>query len=705
MDKRAWLLGGALSVVALGAASLAGAQAGNDANAAGAKAYADNCATCHGAGLQGGEGPALAGEQFLASWGGHNAGELLSFIKSAMPPSNPGGLDAKTYVAITRFILARNGADTALDLAAAAPAQLSAVVLPLKAPAVGSAGFSGEAVGGLSTMTKPPPPPPRPNRFAGYTPVTEAMLDDPKPQNWLTWRRSHTGRGYSPLTQITAANVGQLRLAWALPLPNGDNMAEPLVRDGVLYAFGFGDEVYAVDAADGHILWRYQRDLPKDARPQGKKTLALYGDKVIAATSDLHLVALDARSGKAVWDSPIPHQDGLNNPGGPLAADGVIIQGLTGQAKGGSLIAGFDAATGKQLWTFHTIPSPGEPGGDTWNGLPQDQRSGGSSWTSGTYDAKTGVALYGVSPTYDTKPLRFLKPGQNNDALYTDATIALDPHTGKLRWYYQHMQNDQWDFDWVFDRVIGDLDVNGQHHRTIMTSGKEGLFDVLDADTGKYLKTVDLGIQNFVQSIDPKTGIKTIKPDLIPDGTRSIFVCPHGGGGRNWFGTSFVEQSKRLFVVARDTCEELRPTKGQGLLSTGVDAVYAAPPHSDGKYGTLRALDMQTGKIAWEHRQRALFDTGVLTTAGGVLFAGSMDRQVQAFDQASGKVLWSAGLAGVPNAAPISFAVDGKQYVAFVTGYGNPSSYGIAELNPEIQRPPVNSAAIYVFALPDRSGG
>jgi alcohol dehydrogenase (cytochrome c) len=682
-----------LGLAALGAGSLALAQSGS-ADAPGAQAYADNCATCHGANLQGGAGgPALSGEGFLNAWGGRNDGELLKFIKTSMPPSDPGGLGDASNAAIVRFIMAKNGVEAGRDQ-----------VLPLKPPAVGSSGFEGSAVGGLSTMTPAPPPAPRPNRFAGYTPVTEAMLDDPAPGNWMTWRRSHKGLGYSPLGQITTANVGNLRLAWSLSLPDGDNMTEPLVRDGVLYAMGFGDHVYALDAADGHILWRYQRELPKDVRPSSKKTLGLYGDKLYAATSDLHVIALDARTGRLVWDSEIPHQPGLANPGGPLVADGVVIQGLTGQAKGGALIAGFDAETGKNLWVFHTIPSPGEPGGDTWNGLPQDQRSGGSSWTSGTYDAKTGVALYGVSPTYDTAPMRDLKPGQNNDALYTDATIALDPHTGKLRWYFQHMKNDQWDFDWVFDRVIGTLDVDGKTHRTIMTSGKEGLFDVLDADTGKYIKTVDMGIQNFVTAIDPVTGEKTIDPALVPDGKNSIFVCPHGGGGRNWGGTSFVTASKRLFVVARDVCQEMRPSKGKGLLSTGVDSVYAAPKGSDGKYGLLQALDMQTGKIAWAYRQRALWDTGVLTTAGGILFAGSMDRQVQAFDQATGKKLWSAGLANVPNAAPITFEVDGRQYVAFVTGYGNPLSYGVNELNPEFQLPPVNGSAIYVFALPDKGG-
>src|SRR5262249_29395576 len=285
-------------------------------------------------------------------------------------------------------------------------------------------------------------------------------------------------------------------------------------------------------AVDGALLWRYQRHLPQGTALTSKKTLALYGDKLYVATSDLHLVALDARTGRPVWDKIISDKPGFRNPGGPLAADGVVMQGLTTQAAGGSLVAGFDAETGARLWTFDTIAQPGQPGGDTWNGLPAEARHGASVWTSGTYDPKTGLALFGTGQNYDTGPLRFRKEGQNNDGLYTDSTLALDPHTGKLAWWFQHQKNDQWDLDWVFERVIGDIDVKGQRRRVIVTSGKEGFFDVLDAQTGKYVTSVDMGIQNFITGVDPKTGEKSINPDLIPGGLdHPITVCPHGGGG------------------------------------------------------------------------------------------------------------------------------------------------------------------------------
>jgi alcohol dehydrogenase (cytochrome c) len=382
-------------------------------------------------------------------------------------------------------------------------------------------------------------------------------------------------------------------------------------------------------------------------------------------------------------------------------ADGVVMQGLTGGGPGGGLIAGFDAESGEKLWSFNTVAHPGEPGGDTWNGLPLEARSGGSSWTSGTYDPVSGVALWGTGPTYDTGPMRDRKPGMNNDALYTDTTLAFEPRTGKLRWYFQHMKNDQFDLDWVFDRVIGNLDVGGEKRRVVMTSGKEGLFDVLDAADGSYIKTVDMGIQNFVTAIDPVTGDKTVNPDLVPSRDKTTFVCPHGGGGRNWGGTSYVEATQLLYVVGRDVCMDMIPARGRGFLTTGVNIDYAPPPGSDGKYAVLQALDMKAGTVKWEVRQRAPYDTGVLTTAGGVLFVGSVDRQVMALDQATGKELWRAGLSGVPNAAPISFEADGKQYVAFVTGHGNPLSVGVQGMTPEIDFPPVATSALYVFALPD----
>jgi len=323
-------------------------------------------------------------------------------------------------------------------------------------------------------------------------------------------------------------------------------------------------------------------------------------------------------------------------------------------------------------------------------------------WTSGTYDAENNLALWGVGNTYDTAPLRDLNPGMNNDGLFTESTLAFEPRTGKLVWYYQHNRNDQYDLDWVFDRVVGTLEIDGRPRRVVITGGKSGLFDALDARTGQYLKTVDMGIQDYIDRIDPVTGDKHVREDKIPGRDKgSVFVCPHGGGGRNWSPTSYIETTQTLFVTARDICMDMVAAAGTGFLTTGVNIQYAAPPNSDGNFGVLQAIDMETGAIRWETRRRQTPDMGVLTTAGGVLFTGWMDRQFVAYDVATGRELWSTGVSGVPNASAITYSVDGKQYVAMVTGHGNPLAFGVPDVIPETQLPPVNSSTLYVFALPD----
>jgi alcohol dehydrogenase (cytochrome c) len=700
---RGGLIGGlGIAIAALGLVSFASAQDGPSTGSvaqakAGREIYQQDCAVCHGKNLSDGQfAPALEGQAFLNKWQGASVGRLDRYIRSSMPPSGAGSLPAESYTAILAYLLQANGANIGSEALTADQASLDRIELP-KPPANGLTDYG---VGGASPNHPLPAWPQPPARFTDYTPVTQAMLANPAPGDWPTWRRSHAGQGFSPLSQITTKNVGELRLVWSQPLPSGETMIEPLVRDGVLYAFGYGDEIMAFDAANGRLLWRYQRSLPKGVLRSSKKTVALYGDKLFAATSDLHMIALDARTGQPVWDTQITDQPGFRNPGGPMVADGVVMQGLTTQEAGGGLIAAFDAETGKRLWTFNTVAKPGTPGGDTWNGIPGDQRKGGSVWTSGTYDAKTGLALWGTAQSYDTLPLRDRKPGLNNDALYTDTTLAFEPRSGKLVWHFQHMKDDQFDLDWVFERVIGTMKVNGQERRVIMTSGKEGLFDVLDADTGKYVKTVDLGIQNFVTKIDPVTGDKTVDPALIPDDTRTRYVCPHAGGGRNWLPTAFNQGSELLFVTVRDVCMDLVPD-AKAMLTTGVSIYYAPPPNTDGRYGMLAAIDMQTGKVRWRQHQRAQYNMGVLATAGDLLFTGSVDRRFTAYDQATGKQLWQQVMTGIPNASAISYSVDGKQYIAMVTGHGNPTSLGLGDLTPEIDIPPVNSAAVYVFALPD----
>lgn len=691
----------AAGIAALAAGGVALAQAGGGATSvaegpstpeseAGRAIYGQHCASCHGNGLSDGQfAPALKGRSFLATWGGQPLESLLEYIHASMPPANPGGLSEADYASIGAFILQQNGGSPS-----------DSPRLPPAPPLAREA----SAVGGLSTRLYPlPPGPPIPDRFADYTPVTEAELADPAPEDWPAWRRSHLGLGYSPLRQINTGNVDRLRIAWAQALPPGVNMNEPLVRDGVLYVFGYGDNVFAFDAATGRQLWRYQRRLPQGTQLNSRKTIALYGDKLYTATSDNHMVALDARTGRPVWDVVLTARPGMRIPGGPLAAEGVIMQGFANNIAGGGLIVAVDAETGEKLWEFETVAKPGQLGGDTWNGQPGETRKGGSVWTSGTYDPVNRLALWGVGNTYDTAPLRDLKPGMNNDALFTETTLAFEPRSGKLVWYYQHNRNDQFDLDWVFDRVIGTLEIDGRPRRVVITGGKSGIFDVLDAATGRYLKSVDMGIQDYIDHIDPVTGDKHVKEGMNAPGRDKgpQFMCPHGGGGRNWSPTSYVEATGTLFVNARDVCTDLTPTDTGGLLTTGVNAVYAPPPDSDGNFGVLQAIDMRTGRILWETRHRQTPDMGILTTAGGLLFTGWMDRQFVAYDQRTGRELWRTGVTGVPNASAISYAVDGKQYVAMVTGAGNPLSLGIPDVIPETQLPSIASSAIYVFALPD----
>jgi len=703
-NGRRWpLLASLAGLSGLAAASLAAAQGATSfaeqADAA-RTVYARNCAACHGADLTGGQfaGP-LKGPAFLERWGGLPLSGLYAYIHSSMPPGNAGSLPDEDYAALTALILQENGGTAPAALTGAAE-QLAALSLPGETPITEGVGEMG--LGGISRRYPMPAPPAKVDRFANYTPVTEAMLSDPAPENWLSWRRGHNGQGFSPLTQITRENVGQLRLVWAQGLPTGETTNEPLVRDGVLYIFGYGDRVMAFDAADGTMLWQYQHQLPEGVNPTSKKTLALYGDKLFAATSDLHLVALDARTGELAWDAAITDRPGFRNPGGPLAADGVVMQGLTTQEGGGALIAAYDAETGEHLWTFDTVAKPGAPGGDTWNGLPAEERRGGSVWTSGTYDAASGLALWGVAQSYDTGPLRDRRPGENNDALFTNATLAFVPRTGELKWYFQHMKNDQYDLDWVFDRVIGTIEHSGRERRVVITGGKEGLFDVLDVESGKYLDTVDMGLQDFITAIDPETGDKTVNPALIPGRDKGpVFVCPHSGGGRNWSPTAFNPASRDLFVNARDVCMELIPAEG-GFLTSGVQILYAPPPDSDGNYGVLQALDMEGGAVRWEVRRRATFNMGILATASDLLFTGAMDRQFIAYDQADGRELWRSAVPGVPNGSPITYSVDGRQYVAIVTGAGNPLAFGLpGPFTPEIPLPPYNNSALYVFALPE----
>ena len=676
----------------LASPTYASAQAG-----AGRTTYGQSCASCHGANLDDGEfAPPLKGASFQQLWGGKTVDDLFTYVTTKMPPGAPNSLGEDKYAEILAFLLQANGVAAGTTSLPSDSAALRSMVMPGAPPGPG---------GGLSAGVPLPPAPPRANPFSRWTPVTDAMLQNPPQSDWLTWRRTYDAHGFSPLKQITTANVSQLRPVWVWSLPNGPSEATPLVHDGVLFVHGYGDRVQALEVATGDLLWQYSRRLPKGAAPSWQRTIALYGDRLYVPTSDTHVVALDVKTGAVVWDHAVADRaKGYNMSGGPLIAKGVVMVGTTGRAPGGNVIVGLDANSGTEKWKVNVIAQPGTPEGDTWNNLPVEKRNGASVWVAGSYDPSLGLAFFGVAQTYDTGPVRNLAPGaKSNAGLYTDSTLAINPETGKVAWYFQHQPNDQWDLDWAFERTL--LKLPGNQKTVVLTGGKQMIFDALEADAGRYLFSFDLGLQNVVKSIDPKTGAKIIDQNLVPGDGMTKMVCPHAGGGRSWLPTSYNAATHVVIVPLVESCMDLTPVAPgeRGGLSTGVRFTLRPRPDSDGKYGRLEAIDIVTRKPVWIQRQRAPQTTGVLATAGGVVFAGSYDRGFAAYDEATGKELWRTRLNDVPNAPPITFTVNGRQYVAQTVGNGGPQAATFPNLTPEIVNPPDRGAAIWVFALPDRA--
>ena len=689
-------------VFALAQTASAGAAGGIEftpAQSAEGKAVYDRaCRQCHGSDLDDGDfAPPLRGSAFLRKWGGKTVEELFTYTSQRMPSDAPGSLGAKQYAGLVAYMLQMNNIASGVREMPSVASALASMRIP---------GQTREAAGGGLTpgiaLPNQPPPSPLLDRL---TPVTPAMLAKPPASEWLTWRRTYDDQGYSPLKQIDRNNVKNLRLAWSWSLPPGPNTATPLEHDGVLFVQGYRDQVEALDAATGDLLWHYQRVLPQDARPSVKKSIAIYGNNIYAATSDTHLIALDVRTGRLVWDTPINGgSKDMQLTGGPIAARGKIMIGTGGQQPGGNFIVALDAETGKEAWRFRTIPLPNEPGGNTWNGLPAEKRSGGSSWTPGSYDPDLNLAYFGAAPSYDTGPLRIPsnQPGITNNALYSDATIALHPDTGQLAWYFQHLANDQWDHDWAFERTLVKLPVNGQIKTVSVTAGKEAVYDAVEADTGKYVFSIDMGLQNVIKAIDPKTGAKTIDPALVPGDGEAKLICPHTGGGRDWIPTAYNPETKTLYSPLVETCMDLSPVgkDERGFLSTGVRHSVRPRSDSDGKYGRLQATSLETRKTVWIERERAPGISGILDTAGGLIFSGGFDRSFTARDDRTGKELWRVRLNELANSCPITYSVNGKQYVAVTVGTGSAISTIWPALVPEMQSPPGRGGSLWVFALP-----
>lgn len=663
--------------------------------AQGEREYNEQCAICHGYSLEGFElAPSLSGNFFSRRWGDKPI-EALAANLQRMPPTVAGGLGARVYSQILAYMLQQNGVTAGATALPEALADLGDLMVP--AQALVDQPFTPRIPGYASNGPLFPT-----SRLDELSPVSNAMLMNPPADDWLVWRRTHENLGHSPLDQIDTSNVDELRVAWTWSLPPGANMMTPLVHDGVLFAYSFGDVVQAIDAASGDLLWGYQRELFSDASPNSKKGVAIYEDKIIVATSDVHLLALDSKTGKLIWDHEIDTGNETDHTikAAPMVVNGKAIIGLTGQraVAGGNLIVAVDLETGTEAWRFYTIARPDAAGGNSWNGLPLEERTGGSVWTPGSYDAELNLLYFGPAPTYDTDSLRVLAnaPNISTDALYTNSTIALNADNGELVWHYQHMRNDQLDHDWAFERQIINLPVNGEMRKTIVTGGKEAIFEALDAATGDYLFSIDLDMQNVITEIDSRTGAKTLNPAAIPEpgqvlaGLSMNGICPDALGARNMQSTSYNPNSGILYIPMQDTCVN---------NLTGKRWQKYPNPEENGLWGIVKAVDLKTREVLWTTRQFAPPASGNLTTDGGLLFTGSIDRWFKAVDQRSGEILWQQRLDNSPSSYPITYRVDGKQFVAIATNSGSFYANGM-ERTAGITNPPTG-ASLWVFALPD----
>ena len=426
------------------------------------------------------------------------------------------------------------------------------------------------------------------------------------------------------------------------------------------------------------------------------------------------MVALNVKTGEVIWDheilGPAETVDHLRLDSGPIVAKGKVMTGVSScnTHKGGCFIVGLDAQTGAEAWRFYTIARPGQPGGNSWNGAPVDQRFGGSVWTTGSYDPDLKLVYFGVGQTYDTATL--LEPqaekGESNDGAYTDSTVALDPDTGKLAWFFQHHKREVWDYDWVFEQSLITFPVGGQDKKLVLTGGKIAIFDAVDRADGKYAFSVDLGLQTLVTSIDPKTGDKIINPAFEPTPNKRMEICPHPGGARSWPATSYDPTTGILYASLVESCMDFTwvPRDSTKTAAGGNDMQWVLKPRpdSDGKFGRVEAIDLKTKKVLWTERRRAPQASSILATGGGLVFEGSRDRDFRASDKATGKMLWRTRLDAVPSSSPITYGINGEQYVAVVAGGGGAHEATWHTLTPELDTPP-GGTTLWVFKLPSKS--
>ncbi|MDE3180475.1 MAG: PQQ-dependent dehydrogenase, methanol/ethanol family [Acidobacteriota bacterium] len=495
------------------------------------------------------------------------------------------------------------------------------------------------------------------------------LLAQPPGSNWLSYNGDYTGRRYSGLKEINTANVRHLQAGWVFHSPNSSVLeVTPLVVNGIMMV-GSANDAFAIDARTGRMIWRYRRPVTEglvdDAAQHHNRGVALWRSRVYMETDNAHLLCLDARSGHLIWDKP--YADMRWNYGAtsaPLVVGNKVVVGTSGGDDGvRGFVAAFDALTGKQLWRFWTIPAPGQPGSSSWPGK-QYLLGGGTTWMPGTYDPELNTLYWGTSnpgPDFDGS----VRPGDN---LYTDCVLALDPDTGKLKWYFQFTPHDLFDYDAVETPVLIDAVYNGRPRKLLVEANRNGFLYVLDRTNGKFLSAIPFVKKlNWAKRIDARgrpvlTGVKP-----SPGGAR---VCPGFAGATNWYSPSYNPAVHLFYFRAFEDCETyyLKPqvyTQGSQYYATGVRRI----PGEDGR-SILLAYNLKTEEFQWKYPQTVKGNGwgGTMTTAGGLVFFGDNAGSFEALDALTGRPLWHFNTGQHIHASPMSFAVNGKQYVAIAAG-------------------------------------
>jgi len=549
-----------------------------------------------------------------------------------------------------------------------------------------------------------------------FVPVTDAMLQKPDPANWMMWRRTLDSWGYSPLNQVNRGNVSQLKLVWTRGMaPGSSQESTPLVYDGVMYLPHSGDYIQALDAKTGDLIWDYQRKLLNEARRDRNRNIAIYGNLIIDTSMDNYVYALDAQTGKLAWETQIlDPKKPANASSGPIIANGKIIAGRQcqpGATYEGCIMTAHDAKTGKELWRTSTIPKPGEPGDETWGGVPMEQRWHIGTWMVPSYDPELNLIYFGTSVTIPAP--KFILGGNNNKHLYHNSTLALNADTGKIVWYYQHIV-DHWDLDHPFERMLVDTAVAPSardvmwinpkikpgERRKVITGipGKTGVVYTLDRKTGEFLWARPTVYQNVISAIDGNTGEVTVNGEVTFNAiNQSRVVCPGSTGGKNWPAGAYSPLTNMMYFPLQNLCNTATTTTDQRDPSKvyGISMVQQFAPGSD-KVGTVWAISVETGQAMWKYEQRA-GTLSLVSTGGGLVFGGDDNGRFRAFDDKTGKVLWETNLGSPVSGFPVTFGVGGKQYVAVSTGTSLVSSSAL-RLTPELR--PGNAANVFVFALP-----